>query len=82
MTRDRLVAALRDLLTEYLYCGLAPAPIEVGEDLFELGLDSQGVARLIAFIAAEAGVTVAPELVTPDNFRTIGALADLATSST
>ncbi len=77
MTRDRLVAALREQLTEYLYFGAAPAPIDVDEDLFELGLDSQGVTRLVAFVASAAGHSVAPEQVTADNFRTITALADL-----
>jgi acyl carrier protein len=80
MTRDRLVTALRDQLTEYLYFGAAPAPIEADEDLFELGLDSQGVTRIVAWLSAKAGVTVPPEAITTDNFRTIDALADLVTS--
>lgn len=80
MTRDRLVAALREQLTEYLYFGAAPAPIDANEDLFELGLDSQGVTRLVAFVANEAGVTLAAEHISPEHFATIDALADLVTS--
>ncbi len=80
MTRDRLVAALRAQLDDYLYFGEAPAPIADDEDLFELGLDSQGVTRLVAWIASEAGVSLPTGDVTAAHFRTIGALADLVLS--
>jgi acyl carrier protein len=80
MTRDRLVDALRAQLTDYLYFGEAPSPIAPDEDLFELGLDSQGVTRLVAWIERELAVAIPPEEVTVERFGTLDALADLVSS--
>ena len=80
MTRDRLVLGLRTQLTDYLYFGDASDPINSDDDLFELGLDSQGVTRLVVWIGRVAGVSVPQESVTEANFRTIDALVDLVQS--
>ncbi len=77
MTRDRLIDALRAQLTDYLFFGEASEPIAPDDDLFELGLDSQGVTRLVAWAADVAGVRIADADVTADHFRSLNALAEL-----
>jgi acyl carrier protein len=51
--------------------------------LIERGvIDSLGIMHLVSFLENEYGVTVDDEELTPDNFATIGALANLVKAKT
>ncbi len=77
MDRDRIVGALREQLIEDLFFGDASAVIDEGDDLFELGLDSMGITRLVVFIEKTLKARIADEDITVDHFGTLGALAGL-----
>lgn len=77
MDRDGIVGALREQLIEDLFFGDASAVIAQGDDLFELGLDSMGITRLVVFVEKRLGARIADEDITVDHFGTLSALADL-----
>lgn len=71
----------RDCLRSYLFETLIPQPDESppsdDADLFELGLDSLRVMRLLVFIEQELGVSVPDHEVTPERIASIHALTQL-----
>ena len=48
--------------------------IDVNTDLFELGLDSMGVLKIIAYIEDAWDIEIEDEDITFDNMRTVGAI--------
>jgi acyl carrier protein len=59
----------------------APSQLTVDDHLIERGvLDSLGIMHLVSFVESEYGVRVEDEDLTPDNFATIGDLANLVRS--
>ena len=60
-----------------------PSQVTVDYPLIERGVvDSLGIMHLVSFIENEYRVTVEDEELTPDNFATIGALANLVRAKT
>ncbi len=52
--------------------------VDTEENLFENGhLDSMGIMELISFIEEKTGVTVEPDEIVEDNFKTINAISSL-----
>ena len=78
--RGRAVALfgrLKDYLVDELFFGDPKARLEVDDDLFELGLDSLGVNRLVVFIERRLEARIPDSEVIADHFRTLGALVAL-----
>jgi acyl carrier protein len=75
---------LRDQLREGLFTTLLPLPPERWPDddanLFQLGLDSMRVMRLLVFIEQKLKVVLPDEEVTPESIGTVGALLRLIES--
>ena len=72
---------LGDRLREVLFTNLLPLPREnwPGDDanLFDLGLDSLRVMRLLVFIERDLGVNIPDAAITPDAVGSVGALLRL-----
>ena len=69
--------ALRGQIVEDLFFGDAGVEIASDADLFELGVDSLGVNRLVVFIERRFRVRVGDDEIVADNLRTLGALVAL-----
>ena len=69
--------ALREQIVEDLFFGDEETEIAVDADLFELGLDSLGVNRLVVFVERRFGVRVVDDEIVAENFRTLEALVSL-----
>ena len=78
MTPVSEVAQIEATLREHVhsrYAGGASAPLETEYDLLESGVvDSMGVIELTSFLEQEFSITVEPEDIVPDNFRSLGAM--------
>lgn len=61
------------VLGELIYCD-DPEAFSDDADLFEAGLDSLGIMRLIMFAEREFGVTLPDTEIEPDTVRTLHAL--------
>ena len=69
--------ALAQFITQELLNGHEDIELKADDNLLTTGLlDSLGVMQLINFIEEAFDVSVAPEDVTIENFRTINVLAD------
>jgi len=55
-------------------------PLGVDAPLLDGALDSVGVLRLVVFIEERYSVSIADDELVPDNFGSVGALADLVRS--
>lgn len=51
-----------------------PDTFGMDDDLFEAGLDSMGIMRLVLFIEEEFGVTLPDDELEPDNLQTLARL--------
>jgi acyl carrier protein len=75
---------LRDQLREGLFTTLIPLPADRWPDddanLFQLGLDSMRVMRLLVFIEQRLKVVVPDEEVTPESIGTVNGLLRLIES--
>lgn len=67
-------AALRRQLVEDLFFGDPEAILRDDDDLFELGLDSLGVHRLVVFIERELKVKLPDSAVVGEHFQNLDAL--------
>ena len=76
MTDDTIANAVRSWLVDELFFG-DPTPIEDGEDLFELGLDSLGITRLVVFLERRFSVRIPDSEVVADHVRSVRALVAL-----
>ncbi len=79
MDPDRIEKVLRRHLVDDLLFGDTSVTLDRGTDLFELGLDSLGISRLVVLLERRAGVAVPDAEVVADNFRDIGAILQLVT---
>ncbi len=77
MDVDHVARAIRAHLVEDLFFGDPSVSVDGDTDLFELGLDSLGINRLVVFIERTLDVTIPDEAVVQENFRTIDALVAL-----
>jgi acyl carrier protein len=72
---------VRDRLREGLFTTLLPLPPDRwpddDADLFELGLDSLRVMRLLVFIEEKLGVVLPDHDITPESIRSVRGLLDL-----
>lgn len=78
---DRIEAALREQIAEDLFFGDTDVELASDADLFELGLDSLGVNRLVVFLERRLKVRVGDDDIVADNFRTLAALLALVQRS-
>jgi len=76
MEPTKIEAALRQKIAEYVYDGERD-DFGVDEDLFNLGLDSLDVNRLMVFIEDELGAVIPDDDVVPENISTLKALVAL-----
>jgi acyl carrier protein len=75
MTTDN-AAAIEKFIVEEITGDLAPGPIAHDEDLLAADLiDSLGITELVGFVEERFGIKVADEDLTPDNFRSVDAIA-------
>lgn len=72
-----LFSRLKSYLVDELFFGDPDAALEVDDDLFELGLDSLGVNRLVVFIERRLEARIPDSEVVADHFRTLRALVTL-----
>jgi len=72
---DRIEIKILDFVRDEL-AGVETVDIDIDDNLLTSGLiDSVGIARLIAHVQDELGVTVPPQDMVPPNFRTIRIMA-------
>jgi len=76
MAADAITAALRARLLDDLFFG-EPGEIALDDDLFELGLDSMGVTRLVVFAERSLNSRIPDADVTAEHFGTLRALSAL-----
>jgi len=69
-------ALLRERLLDDLFFG-EPGRIDLDDDLFELGLDSMGVTRLVVFAERRLRARIPDTEVVAENFATLRALVAL-----
>lgn len=72
-----LRADLTAHLVDELFFGDPGAALAPGDDLFELGLDSLGIQRLLVWLERRAKVRIPDSEVVADHFRTVGDIAVL-----
>lgn len=68
---------LKSYLVDELFFGDPQARLEADDDLFELGLDSLGVNRLVVFIERRLEARIPDSEVIADHFRNLTALVAL-----
>ncbi len=73
MTEAEIMNLLRERLLDDLFFG-EPGVIELDDDLFELGLDSMGVTRLVVFAERRLGASIPDSDVVAENVGTLRAL--------
>lgn len=69
--------ALRNQIAEDLFFGDTDVELADDADLFELGLDSLGINRLIVFLERRFKARLSDGDIVPENFRTVAALLAL-----
>lgn len=62
---------IRDFILEELIFVSAPENFNDDDDLFEAGLDSMGIMRLVMFIETEFDITLPDNEIEPQNLRTV-----------
>ena len=76
--------AVRDQLRRYIFETLLPTPAEAwppdDANLFELGLDSLRVMRLLVFIEQQLDVAIPDHEVTPERISSVSSLTELVES--
>ena len=78
MSRDEILSKLKDLLVREI--GLSESSVAgndlplVGEDS---GIDSVEVLRLVMTVEKVFGIVIGDSDIVPENFQTLGGLADL-----
>ena len=77
MTDDALRTALTRHLVDELFFGDPDASLKPDGDLFDQGLDSMAIHRLVVFMERSFRVRVPDSEVIADNFRTLDALVAL-----
>lgn len=70
------------LLAEYLsrefMTGTAPEAIPLDYDLLESGVvDSLGLLKIVSYIEETLQISIEPEAMLPDNFRSLASMLDL-----
>lgn len=73
---ESFAAALRRQLVDDLFFGDEEQILRDDDDLFELGLDSLGVHRLVVFIERELRVKLPDSAIVGEHFRTLAALVE------
>jgi len=73
-----LTDLLRERLLDDLFFG-EPGAIELDDDLWELGLDSMGVNRLVVFAERRLAVRIPDSEVVASNFGTLRSLVATVT---
>ncbi len=76
MDATKIEAGLRRKIAEYVYDGERD-DFAADEDLFNLGLDSLDVNRLMVYIEDEYGAVIPDDDVVPENISTLKALVAL-----
>ncbi len=76
MTEETITRLLHERLLDDLYFG-EPGTIQADEDLFELGLDSMVVTRLVVFAERRLSSRIPDSEIVAANFRTLNALTAL-----
>ena len=76
MDATKIEAGLRRKIAEYVYDGERD-DFAVDEDLFNLGLDSLDINRLMVFIEDEFSAVIPDDDVVPENISTLQALVAL-----
>lgn len=75
------MSGMRDRLRKHLFGELIPLPAadwpEDQADLFEIGLDSVRIMRLLVFIEEELGVRIPEEAIDPERIARVGGLLTL-----
>ena len=75
LTTSEVEATILEFIRSELAAG-EPIDLDADSNLLTSGLvDSVGIARLLAHVEGELGVTVPPTELVPANFRTIGIMA-------
>lgn len=77
MDAETIERALREQIVEDLFFGDEGVEVASDDDLFELGVDSLGVNRLVVFIERRFGVRIGDDEIVADNFRTLRSLVTL-----
>jgi acyl carrier protein len=76
MSDNAKADAIESFIVAEITGDLAPGPIAHDEDLLAADLiDSLGITELVAFVEGRFGIKVADEDLTPDNFRSVDAIA-------
>ncbi|MCO4768603.1 MAG: acyl carrier protein [Deltaproteobacteria bacterium] len=73
MTEETVTRLLHERLLDDLFFG-EPGTIALDDDLFELGLDSMGVTRLVVFAERSLASRIPDAEVVAENFGTLAAL--------
>ena len=72
---SQIEATLREHVRERYAGGASGDALATEHDLLETGVvDSMGVIELTSFVEQEFGISVEPEEIVPDNFRSLGAM--------
>ena len=72
------ISALRSFIIEEFAIDLSADQLTDDLDLIETGIvDSLGVLKLIAYIEGEFDLTISPEELDPDNYRTIAMIEEI-----
>lgn len=76
MSDEGVRDALRARLVDDLFFG-EPGEIADDDDLFELGLDSMGITRLLVFIERTLGVRLPDREITAERMQTVERIAQM-----
>ena len=79
MDAETIEGALREQIVDDLFFGDEQVEIDPDADLFELGIDSLGVNRLVVFVERRFGVRIGDDEIVRENFRSLRALTTLVT---
>lgn len=75
---DRLVTLVEDILARTHPDGqTGRGPVSIGQDLIEIGLTSVDMVNLMLAVEAEFDVTIPPDQITPENFRSVDSITTL-----
>jgi len=77
MPDTKILTSLREHLIEELFFGDPQARIEPDDNLFDLGLDSLGVNRLVVFAERKLGARIPDTDIIASNFQDLQALTAL-----
>jgi acyl carrier protein len=73
-------AAIEEFIVSEITGEIEPGALSHDEDLLAADLiDSLGITELVGFLESRFGITVADEDLSPENFRSVTAIADFVT---